>query len=139
MTPVGHAVPYNEPLIPIQRSASLHLVCLGHGDDRRFARLFREVWLRIPSGCRRRMIDWWRGHDRVHDPQRSRIAAGAHGVRRIAHDRSFTVVTPRVELAWGWRDRVIILPPPQRKPKTPVEPRGHADRAFGMMGGWGHH
>ena len=39
MAPIRHTVSANEPLTPIHRSAGLHLVCLGHGDDRRFSRL----------------------------------------------------------------------------------------------------
>lgn len=51
-------------LIPIIPRSGLYLCGHGHGDDRRFARLFRETWVSLPLTARRRMLKHWREDER---------------------------------------------------------------------------
>jgi hypothetical protein len=137
--------------IPIQPSAGLWLLARGHGDDARFARLFRTAWLRVPPGCRRRMVAHWRRADAL---VRHRIGV-PRPLRRGEHDPRPAppgwpwpvaetwpiLVTPRVELVYGWvggRHDDILYPRRGRPPHPAAAPRGHYRKALGMVSARGH-
>jgi hypothetical protein len=48
------------PALVIQRSAGLYLIPRGFGNDKRFQKLFRAAWQRIPFSYRRLMVKHWR-------------------------------------------------------------------------------
>ena len=40
--------------------SGIYMIAFGYCDDRRFARVFRETWLKLPLWVRRRMLKHWR-------------------------------------------------------------------------------
>jgi hypothetical protein len=52
-------------LYPIDAGSRLYLDALGHGDDARFAEIFRRVWESIPTGDRIVMIRHWQTWERI--------------------------------------------------------------------------
>jgi len=74
-------------LIPIMPRSGIYLSAHGHGDDGRFARLFKETWLALPLSARRRLLrHWW------HDKRRG--IGGFWGTP--------TTTSPTIELLSGW-------------------------------------
>jgi len=45
--------------IPILSRHGVYLFCV-HGDGRRFARLFRQAWSKLPLSVRRKLLKYWR-------------------------------------------------------------------------------
>src|SRR4051812_41393433 len=70
-------------LIPIVPDSGLYLVANGHGDDTRFAGIFRDVWPCLPPPDRRLAEQYWRAHGRRHFPRGP---------------------VPRIHLLDGWAD-----------------------------------
>jgi hypothetical protein len=73
-------------LIPIIPRSGIYLSGHGHGDDRRFARLFKGTWLTLPLAARRKMLRHWR-----HDERRG--IGGFWGT---------PTTSPTIELLSGW-------------------------------------
>jgi hypothetical protein len=46
--------------LPISPDDRLYLTVQGHGDDARFAGIFRDTWFKIPVEDRMQMTDYWR-------------------------------------------------------------------------------
>lgn len=51
--------------VPISPADRLYLTALGHGNDVRFARLFRDAWSHIPQEDRDPMTGYWRPLERI--------------------------------------------------------------------------
>jgi len=51
----------------------LYLTEEGHGDDARFAGIFRDAWFKIPEKDRNQMTDYWRPHEWIPGVQAVRI------------------------------------------------------------------
>jgi hypothetical protein len=47
-------------IVPIQPRNRVYLTVFGGGDGPRFARLFRETWVRLPLSVRRKLLAHWR-------------------------------------------------------------------------------
>lgn len=52
-------MPKPSPVIPICKESELFLVRHGHGDDERFAAIFRAMWDRIPKEARKLLERFW--------------------------------------------------------------------------------
>lgn len=50
--------------VPLLPRHGIHLLSMD-GDGRRFARLFRRAWVRLPCSSRRRLLERWRGRQRL--------------------------------------------------------------------------
>lgn len=74
--------------IPIAEEAKLYLTPWGHGNDLRFANLFREAWNRVPSTNRFFLTRYWEHRGYSH----GLVCGESHS-------------SPRIELVSGWRDR----------------------------------
>lgn len=81
--------------ILLVRSGGISMPCYRYGDDRRFGRLFRQAWHRLPLGDRRCLLKFWR----------EGAAAGLFfggRTRHLKHARpdgsQLVHVAPRVEL-----------------------------------------
>jgi hypothetical protein len=72
-------------LISIIPRSGIYLSAHGHGDDRRFARLFKETWLSLPLLARRMMLRHW------HEERRG--IGGFWGT---------PTTSPTIELLSGW-------------------------------------
>jgi len=88
------------PLIPITEEAKLHLTQWGHGDDQRFAELFRKAWERVPAPTRSLLTRYWEHRGYAHA-----LVCGEN------HPAGPFASSPRIELVSGWKDRdTIVLP-----------------------------
>lgn len=65
LTPGLRGLLASRRFLPICPEDRLYLEALGHGDDARFAGLFRKVWRQIPEPVRERMLAFWKGHERI--------------------------------------------------------------------------
>jgi hypothetical protein len=52
-------------LLPISPEDRLYLNVWGHGDDARFAGIFRDTWFKIPVEDRMQLIDYWKPWERI--------------------------------------------------------------------------
>ena len=55
----------DQRFVPICPDDRLYLSVRGHGDDARFAGIFRDAWLNIPLEDRMQIIEYWRPHERI--------------------------------------------------------------------------
>jgi hypothetical protein len=149
--------PFRDTFVAIVPHAGLWLRVHGHGNDERFARLFRATWFRIPVVYRRRMVDYWSRADDsfrrlvgVPRPLRKGEMAPHHAalVEQLAHLPARvrasilpSLICPRIELLHGWVggwEADILDPPNRRRPLPAAHPEGHAARALGVTYATGH-
>lgn len=97
-------------LIPIVPQSGIYLYPHGFGNERRFAKVFRDTWWLLPPDARRRILkhwreDCWRLLGGVLDWE----AACANSETPIHDSTSRHIISPRIELLPGYSDGTKIL------------------------------
>ena len=120
-------------LIPILPRSGLYLPQYGYGDDRRFARVFRDTWLALPLWARRRMLRHWREDQRrtsgliATRATRGKPASYINFFECPAgwmwNDEIHTMISPKIELVPYWSGTTVYTDPVPVEIRNPLLPR----------------
>jgi hypothetical protein len=95
--------------VPISPSDRLYLTVLGHGEDVRFARIFRDAWSHIPEEHRDRMAGYWRSIERI--PGLLGISITLENLRSMRSRKENAVCEPDGTLLKFYAPVVDLMPP----------------------------
>lgn len=99
----------SQRFVPISPADRLYLTALGHGNDVRFARLFRDAWSQIPEEHRDRMTGYWRPIERI--PGSLGISITLENLRAMRSRKENAICAPDGTLLKFYAPVVDLMPP----------------------------
>lgn len=84
----GSAGGQRRPPQMIDPEHGLYLKAHGHGNERRFARLFREVWRQLPIQDRDSMLAHWANWSPADEHGMGHVSVSLENLSRLRHDRA---------------------------------------------------
>jgi hypothetical protein len=84
--------------IPLLPRHKIYLKSFGFTDEKRFARLFRDGWARVPLYARRSILKYWRAYQALHEQAWNNAPAHI----RAGAAPSDLILPPSIEVLESW-------------------------------------